>query len=341
MSDVVGNKDGVNEMRLSYERVTPAIANSTGSYLGINKVSTMESFPVCWNYTGAAVSHLSLPALPSIGARAATVAARTNPSRAHVQVPVIFSELREIPGLVRRFGNDAFKNIGDANLRVQFGIKPMLSDLRRLANFQAVVEKRLRELESLRKNGGLRRRVTLSHDIAVDTPTVELLQSSPHSIYGSRSRVTERDVWGSARWKPNAIISGLDPDEIAALVRRTLLGLTVSQITQNLWDALPWSWLIDWFANIGDLLAGMNNSIGHLAGDVCIMTHTRTTSTTRCFAYGSNSVAQVKWLQRNHVVEKGVKERKLASPSFSASVPILTGRQLSILGSLVATRRRG
>lgn len=333
--DIVGNRLGVNTFSLSYTRKRPVTASFWGPTP--NPAHYWDNYPCV---PSRVVSGVSLPTAPSTSAAAATLVARTNPSRPSVLLPTFIFELRELPDLVRKLGVGALKGAADLNLRYQFGIRPFLSDLKKLILFQAATERKLQELVSLRRNGGLRSRYTIAHDVATRVDAKTLIQSSPTSLYRQSSVTTTRRIWGSARWVPSELLRHTDSSDMASLSRKLVLGLHHSQVTLNVWEALPWSWLVDWFTNTGDLLTGSNNSIAHTVGSCCIMIHNETEDRGAITGEALTGGRRLVLSDNVDVIVVGSKNRYLAAPGFTATLPLLTGRQLSILGSLAAMRYR-
>ncbi|UJQ85762.1 MAG: putative maturation protein [Tuwendivirus faecivivens] len=285
----------------------------------------------------ANATHVSLPALPSYAAMATMVRARTNPSRASVGIPVALAELRDIPRTLRMSKDSRLTGFASKeNLRIQFGWMPLISDVCKLLSFASTVEKRSEMIRRMIANGGLRRKVNLYHDVVVEKDSDLFLNSGAAMVqHASSEKITTRNVWGTTRWVPSTYLAGMDDRDRANYIRRTVLGLTASQQFANAWNAVPWTWLIDWFANVGDLLEASNNSIAHTSGSACIMEHTHTrvvyTATTGGWMIpGSKSY-----------VTLTEKRRTLSSSGFSASLPFLSGRQLSILGSLAILKFKG
>lgn len=113
------------------------------------------------------------------------------------------------------------------------------------------------------------------------------------------------------------------------------LGLDVNVVA--LWNALPWSWLVDWFANVDDLLKLKQNRFGMQFDSACRMVHT---------TYDSTMVPIGNW---TGVSTSGTsryvstyKTRRTFAPSFTRSVGLnyLSDSQLTTLASLAVTRRR-
>ncbi len=260
--------------------------------------------------------------LPSYNA---TLLAKTNPSRPVVDIPVFVFELGDLPKLVRLAGRSMIEKASSANLAYQFGWKPLLGDLANLIQFTDMVAKRQRELERLYSKNGLKRRARLGSNVSLLNTSNINIESVVANIFSKYSQRTTENVWGTVRWKPSSLPSIEDPKHRTAAFRAVLgLDLTASTV----WEALPWSWLVDWFTNVGDILMASRNTIPAFPTGVCIM---RTTVCTR--TWESATGPTVKWGggTETHIL----KERAVGSAlGLTASLPFLSMTRLSILGSL-------
>ena len=120
-----------------------------------------------------------------------------------------------------------------------------------------------------------------------------------------------------------------------------MLGLNAANVTLNIWNALPWSWLIDYFANVSDYLGA--NQIGRsaVASRACIMTHRRINYTHGAVIGKPGKLSGQLTLSPGSVLSEQ-KTRTIVSPPVlpTIQIPALSGHQLSILGSLAVLRRR-
>ena len=114
-----------------------------------------------------------------------------------------------------------------------------------------------------------------------------------------------------------------------------MYGLTLTP--EVVWNIIPWSWLIDWFTNVGDVIANVDNGIAEnlVAKYAYIMGETRyewvATSTFNCITGGTHAMSHVSNLER--------KKRGAAEPfGFGMTKDLLSKRQVSILGALGLSR---
>lgn len=264
---------------------------------------------------------------PSDSALAAKLVAMTNPSRPIVDLPTFIYEMKEIPDLLRKEGGNWIRKLGSVNLKYHFGVKPMVNDLIKMVTFQSSVDQRVKELQDLHRSG-LRRKRNLWSNSFVSTGNGAFFNSLDKLVSGDINRSHFCQKWGFVEWFPE------DPRlytsaETLALAKKAVFGLTVDFSTA--WNIMPWSWLIDWFGSVGDYLEGKRNIVGATHGPVLIMSHRRTVGQCK-FDKG--------FFTSDWTYTATHKSRRKASPSpFTATLPFLTGRQFSILGSIGVTRR--
>lgn len=349
--DVIGNFGGQNPLTLVSSR----------NYLW-EVEGRSNSGKLSWNYhsypfgpAASTATYASLTTSPSDNQALAEGLAKTNPSKPVVDLPLFVFELRDLPRMLRDWGDIiqatrfSFKNgrrFGDLkdlprfaaqrHLEYQFAIAPFIGDLMRMMDFQAQTEKRIRMLKNL-KSGAIVRSATVWGDDGVVQP--EKL-SYVSSLYQESNRLayrlaTRRRMWVSTKWTATRPLPDTDM-ELRALANKLVFGLDTS--FSLLWNAMPWTWLVDWFSNIGDIVDGARNTIPCAHTGSCIMLHRKTViDSWRWVSRPSSSTIKLR-------IADSVNEHKLrwlaptvALPEFD--LPFLDGRQLSILSALAVTRR--
>jgi hypothetical protein len=128
-------------------------------------------------------------------------------------------------------------------------------------------------------------------------------------------------------------------DEMRNFARRLSAGITNHGALETAWELTPWSWFIDWFSNVGDIVAATNNTVGCSWGRIAFMRTTKTWCDYEFDPSGSSS-----WVTFNgwYDVDWTRKERHSVFPIVPVplpSLPAIDGRKLSILLSLAALRR--
>jgi hypothetical protein len=270
--------------------------------------------------------------------------ARTNPNRPSVDLPVFLFEIKDIPEMFKLAGNTIFKKIAKQNLAYNFAWKPLVSDMMKILSFHDALNSRYGELKRLYSRG-LRRTVELDR-YAVSTPypgggTLPL--SVPYGVTvfsgGHYSSATEI-VRGHIKWKP----LGLPPKGDMAmrdLAMRAVMGLYASPASA--WEAIPFSWLSDWFIGIGDYLNASRNFIPCTVEHLSIMRHCRNDFVLKPNVVWSSYVAP-SYVKKENVEDIiGFHETKTRTPTagvptVSAQLSWLSPSQWSILGSLAVTK---
>lgn len=272
--------------------------------------------------------------------------ARSNPSRPALQLPVSILELREVPGMIRQLGrlllyarkptaylrrHLSTKDLASMNLAVQFGWTPLIKDLTKIVNVQSLVDKRRKEIMNATKGKGYRRRFKLGSTSLSSSGKDYANFGSFQSFNPEWTCTSQATSWAVMKWRPTRPDVGLPSSD--EFLRPYVLGLHPSNIVTNVWEALPWSWLVDYFTTIGDIIDAGNH---HIATPVegCVMTTTTASKV--------HKVAQSSSVRLTEGTLRGVrKQRTPVSPigvSNVGSVPTLEPKQLSILGSLAVLK---
>lgn len=206
---------------------------------------------------------------------------RYSPGSPVASLSQFLGELHQLPknpfrmaaGLVRdmrRAGNkvagaDALRrSVGDHYLNWSFGWRPFLNDLEKLANFN---QNLFRSLDQLYRDHGkvVRRRGTISS--TSDTTTSEVtggppayVQAFAHNRNGTSIRTVTTTVkerfWFSAGFTYR--LPSVNDQEGMNNLREYLQGGGISPSV--VWELTPWSWLADYFTNIGDVLENWEKS---------------------------------------------------------------------------------
>ena len=258
-------------------------------------------------------------------------------------------ELRDLPHMLKlRFHENDLKNIANWHVALQFGWLPLLNDVRSLVNLQRNGQERLKQL--LRDNGRpVRRKIIMSDDLGVyeDYEGEDYSVVQPYLPYfftrPPRRRVllTQRiKTWASARfryWLPEG------PRDVKW--RRSMLArLAGNQVTPSVvYNAIPWSWLIDWFSNTGDLISNLDVGVAdRLAADYFyVMKDVETVRSTTATVWHLNMAGEETSASETTYATSSSKMRGEGDPfGWATSSNSLSAMQLSILGALGLSRLR-
>jgi hypothetical protein len=289
-------------------------------------------------------NHVADPGAPLSDAEIATkVLANTNPGRSTFSVPTAVGELKDLPGLLRQTGRFVKRfskgpppgpsELGGWYLGYRFGWAPLLNDFKKLVDFTAMVDKRVDELNRLYDKGGLKRRVNIYTSVKTDDDTSIHHSAIGLFIYCRIDKKTKRKVWATVRWTPTSRPRYRDNSEQRNEARRLVGGINPYGAVETAWELLPWSWLIDWFTNIGDYIGSRNNSVPAVHSNVCIMRNFETEHRVS----RTDSINEIEGGDGTVIYE--TKARSVVSgPSITAGLPFLSAGQWSILGALALNR---
>jgi hypothetical protein len=218
------------------------------------------------------------------------------------------------------------------------------------------IDKRMAQI--IRENGkGIRRKATIKDDRRVVSqtstlsafPFVNCLGSPGITTGGSFTYHTKIVTQTERRWyvgKYQYYIPDVSSSQWNARARLALFGALPTP--ELLWEALPWSWLIDWFSNMGDIMSNASvNAVDNLTTKYSFtMKHVKdeTTYTTHVYTPKVDIPPLFKWLGVDHsfhssqIVES--KARIGGGNPFGLNVKFetLTPYQIGILGALGLSR---
>lgn len=280
----------------------------------------------------------------------ATAYAKMKPDKPSMQGLNSIYELKDVPGMLRqRFLKDGLAGIGNYYLALKFGWEALLRDVQSLVITQQQAQDRLKQL--IRDEGRpIKRRITLSDSISAMSqgegtgngfgPSFVTYFYADGGSWREVRKTTEQ-IWASARfryWLPPG------PRDVrwTTTMMAKIFGLNPTPLV--VYNAIPWSWLIDWFTNAGDVVSNLQTSlVDRLAADYFyVMRHTEnsseTTFSSKFYRYKTLAIVPV---TATVYRKKGCKSRLPGDPfGFGTPANSLSGVQLSILGALGLSRLR-
>jgi hypothetical protein len=373
-SDVVGNYPNPNGFML--DRYTTTVSTMSGEEWilvgGVRQLKNAAYACPLANQPGVLPLHASqvLPNSNELNGAVIKGMAATNPSRPVMSVPTFIGELKDLPGLVRNWGlkliaerksRRLFKRpdiqkllktanplglmrgLAEGHLTWKWVIRPMISDLMKILDFQVAVEKRFNLLRGLRDEGSISGKASVSES-TLTVNTTGAIETQIGLVIANKLTTYKTDVWSSVQWKttssgPNASNLPESDEELLELSHRLVRGITGWESLQTAWELLPWSWFTDWFASVGTSIAAGNNTVHATPGQFCVMCE-------RSAKTSYNMVSKPSWLQvslANHAENRSLKWRTphiLSSPVSYSFLPILDYRKWLILESLAALKTR-
>lgn len=272
-----------------------------------------------------------------------------------LDLPLFLFELRDFPRMLRDLGrvlkgDFAPSTVPGGYLAYKFGWAPLVSDLMSLLSLAGSFENRINYL--LRIQNGVGKRISRK------LHTEERVEKGPSAWYNDvvkYQKVSDikTTVWFTCR------IGDLDDDVIESLlvlyrrarsgdgnaqqtVAKALTGLRVNrEKISTVWNAIPWSWLIDYFISIGDFIEAYNAVLPFKPRDVCLMYKTEALTQYELIekGYYLNRIyteleyfpGECKYLQQERYPRDALRPRVRLTP-------FLTGGQMSILGALLSSK---
>lgn len=278
---------------------------------------------------------------------------RTYPTAPAASLSTMLAELKRegLPDLpMRNFAlmkGSSAKTIGGEYLNLTFGIAPLIRDLDKI--LKAVVQSSKIVQQMQRDSGRVVRRgfsFPVQQEL-IASSRVRYNQYPLHSydpINSSSGWLLSETTRTTEMWFSGAYTYYLDPGKdivgkakMYEQLANKLLGTRITAAT--LWELSPWSWLADWFANVGDNITvasafqsdGLTLKYGYIMRKV-------TAQTMHSFAL--DSLPSGKPSLASHVIARSTtKQRRKSSPyGFGLQTESFSDRQWAILGALGLTK---
>lgn len=293
----------------------------------------------------------------SLGATAISRCTPTSPNASLAQF--VGESIQELPRMIgASFMRDKainFRNLGDEYLNVQFGWLPFINDIKKIVRSMSNASSLLAQFQ--RDSGRQVRRSyrfapSVTSTLSREYVSYPILNAGPSNVYrvdadGTRSHLDklvrlDRKVWFSGAFTyylpppPDGVF-----EKISEFERKAdyLLGTRITP--EVLWELAPWSWLVDWFSNVGDIISNASRlgQDGLVIRYGYLMVHTKETHD-----YSTLPGLTTKYDEKLPVFtasfSRETKRRVRATPyGFGVDLSGLSGTQLSILAALGMTRR--
>lgn len=289
-------------------------------------------FPYRGDMTGASNAELM--------AKGATAIARTLPTAPSVNIAQTLGEIKEgLPSLTgRALGRG---DVGGEYLNFQFGIVPTSSDVQA---YREAARKSGEVLAQWRRDSGrrVRRRYTFDDDGSTTTTVTNLGNLAgatggfPYAAINPGSVTTTKTT--TRRWWFSGAYRYFIPETVEGLERKfqDLTRQYGYPTPDVLWELTPFSWLLDWETNIGDVMANLSQ-LGH--DDLVltygyIMCHSRVVYDYVWQGHVYNGTSTMPFNTNTRVIVD-VKQRAGASPyGLGMTITELSPRQIAILAAL-------
>lgn len=200
--------------------------------------------------------------------------AQTHPFRPEFSIPTAIAEMLDIGTLFKLTAKSFAELAGNSYLQYKFGYVQFVNDVKTLASITTAIERRVKEFTSLGLKGGLRRSVDLDGNSWHQSGNTGIIWSTYGAyIIGTYNLDESVKITGSVRWKwKDGVTVSLSKLEAFNLAVKTVFDLGELDAS-TIWNSIPWTWLADYFVDIGSWLQANENSDLVEPYDICIMWH--------------------------------------------------------------------
>jgi hypothetical protein len=288
----------------------------------------------------------------------------SNPNRPIVDPGMVAQDIWEFPKLLHdivgfavgaiRQPTSVMRRLGKNYLGYEFGVAPTIDDLKNALNVMDSVNKRLDVIRAL-KTKGLHRTTRLGNHgggkgskNSKSNPPFYAGVPQTHtdyylSLFGPVPAYTATYEYRAALYVSTTFKLMDDswiwnPDTSPLSGARAFLGAEPNTMAE-IWELTPWSWMIDWFTNAGDVFTASRNSLGTTCTEACFMGHSWVEVTdlhTSDSAGWTDISIDRPYTRFNEYINR--RPVLNPSPSLSFHLPFLDGGQLSILAALTHSK---
>jgi hypothetical protein len=197
--------------------------------------------------------------------------AATHPFRYEYSVPVSMVEALDLADLFKSAAATFAGLIGNTYLRYRFGFSQFYQDIQTLSGITKAIESRVKELNSLSLQGGLRRNVKLFGTSWANAHDETIWSTYGHFISANIDNRRDYEIRGTVRWRWK---EGVDVslNKLEAFNQAVKAVFDLGELdASTIWNAIPWTWLVDYFVDVGSWLQANENSNLVEPYDICIV----------------------------------------------------------------------
>lgn len=269
-----------------------------------------------------------------------------NPNRPILDLPLFLWELKDVLPALKKWGdnllgsNGAGDLVGGQYLAFQFGWLPLMDDLHKILNLGKLLDAHLKRMQALKGDGTRIKRTVLNTDQliawwAYPLNTAHVFIPSPIWV-GNEIVGEKRKAWVVANVKIDTSMFPTEDDFRNSVFDRALGIHSAALSYATIWEMMPWSWLVDYFTNIGTMLAARRGGFLFTIERTCLMCKTVVTST----LHESENPYGLSVIPGS--LTTTIKQRVVLNRPLQASLVygrVFTPHMLGILGSLFLTRK--
>lgn len=311
-------------------------------------------------------SSLQIPVAPEssdtlLGALGTSAIADAKPTNSIADLATFLGEFyregvpKALGASLWRSKTDAARKTSGDYLNLEFGYKPIVSDLLEFAraarDFDTVLAQYERDAgKMVRRSRKLPTETGGSHSVVLTGARPYL--AAVHSAYNGdgpqNGWVTRTEIWSRRRWFEGAFTYYLPKDYksrqvVNRLADKAAVLLSTDLTPELLWNLTPWSWAVDWVSNAGDVLSFVSDMIsdGLVLRYGYMMEHSF-----RKYIYAYHGPTWYKpsagtVVPAPLIISHEVKKRVKATPfGFGLTWESFTARQIAILTALGITKSK-
>ncbi len=206
-------------------------------------------------------AYLPFPAEPAWTYWQTKAIGNMNPTNPKIGLPLFLYEFKDFPEMLHNAGRVLSRRARASDypgsyLAFHFGWAPLVNDLKTLFDIAHQIDNQSKFLRGLESGGKFKRTLRSGlADSSFSTTTYASLPAWPTQwLYKANVETrTYVKVWFTvnAKLAPGVTLPRSN-GALRALSARQALGLTLNPA--QVWDFIPWSWLIDYFGNVGDFM---------------------------------------------------------------------------------------
>lgn len=205
---------------------------------------------------------------------ALTLVSSTHPLAPVYSVPVAIKELAELAGMFQLVCKSFIGYVGGSYLNYRFGWVQFHRDVKTLLSITKEIESRAKLFNRLLEHGSTRTTRKLDKwEVIHDYHNSTFHSAYGVTIKGSLKVIKTMETWGSLHWGLNGDL-GIPTDELERFNYAARVVFDLNEIDPTtLWELIPFSWLVDYFIRVGDLLQSKEMRYLLSPYDICIMRH--------------------------------------------------------------------
>lgn len=254
------------------------------------------------------------------------------------------SVLPLLPRLVHGWGVETLRLAANANLSYKFALQPTFRDLQNMLRFADASFQRAQYLKRLSEGKHVKSRVNLFDDEYTVTQDNVIIQSQGAIVKATRTTNYTIKEWSTCRWYSTwpfawaSLRRNLAKPNLHLQLDDLVKSKNLHGVLEAWWELIPWSWLSDWFVNVGQYIKANNNTLPVSISGICFMRTLTSKSTYKITQKPAWVSVQGEFFeQREDKVRIPIPKALVLFPPL-AGLRSFSSAQLSILGSLAVLK---